>query len=79
MKYQFDSDADLLSFLNENLLSTIETAEVLGVSKVRVGHLVKTGKLQPAKDQPKIFLKSVVLDKKKELEELRKKYRPYDE
>ncbi|NBJ71378.1 MULTISPECIES: DNA-binding protein [Clostridia] len=67
MKYQFDSDTDLLKFLNKNLLSTIETAEVLGVSKARVGHLVKSGKLQPTKDQPKIFLKSIVLDKKKEL------------
>ncbi|MCC2250945.1 MAG: helix-turn-helix domain-containing protein, partial [Bacillota bacterium] len=71
--------ADFLDFLNENLLSTVETAEILGISKARVGHLVKSGKLQPAKNQPKTFLKNVVLAKKEELEELRRKYRPYDE
>jgi len=32
-----------------------------------------------AKEQPKMFLKSVLLEKKDELESLRKKFRPYDE
>lgn len=78
MKYQFASTEDLLIFLNEELLSASEAADILGVSKVRIGNLVKEGKLDVAKDQPKVFLKSVILEKKTELEELRKKYRPYD-
>ncbi|WP_339164698.1 helix-turn-helix domain-containing protein [Siminovitchia sp. FSL H7-0308] len=79
MKYQFESTEDLLRFLNENLLSTVEAAEILGVSKARIGHMVRDGKLMPAKDQPKIFLKESVLERKAEQGELRKKYRPYDE
>ncbi|GAA5416181.1 hypothetical protein Pryu01_01213 [Paraliobacillus ryukyuensis] len=79
MKYQFQNDEDLLTFLNKNLLSANETAELLGISKARVGTLAKNGKLPLAKEQPKMFLKSVVLEKKEELEELRKKYRPYDD
>lgn len=78
MKYEFKSTEELLDFLNENLLSTVETAEILEVSKARVGHMVKDGKLIPAKDQPKMFLKETVLERKQEQEDLRKKYRPYD-
>ncbi|GIN72999.1 hypothetical protein J14TS2_34740 [Bacillus sp. J14TS2] len=55
MKYQFESAEDLLKFLNENLLSTVEVGEILGVSKVRIGHMVRDGKLIPTKDQPKVF------------------------
>lgn len=55
LKYQFESAEDLLKFLNENLLSTVEVGEILGVSKVRIGHMVRDGKLIPTKDQPKVF------------------------
>lgn len=79
LKYQFESTEELIKFLNENLLSTIEAAEILGVSKVRIGHMVRDGKLTTAKDQPKVFLKESVMERKAEQGELRKKYRPYDE
>lgn len=79
MMYKFESTEDLLSFLNEELLSAAEAAEILEISKARIGHLVRDGKLEVAKEQPKVFLRSVVLEKKEELEGLRKKYRPYDE
>ncbi|WLR50014.1 helix-turn-helix domain-containing protein [Bacillus tianshenii] len=36
--------------MNEQLLSVKEAAELLGVSKARIGHLVRGGKLQPAKE-----------------------------
>ncbi|MFJ5765975.1 hypothetical protein ACIP9C_11440 [Lysinibacillus sp. NPDC093210] len=39
---------------------------------------MKEGKLKAAKEQPKMFLKSIQLEKKDELESLRKKFRPYD-
>ncbi|HHY22556.1 MAG TPA: DNA-binding protein [Bacilli bacterium] len=78
MKYEFSSTEELLNFLNEELISAAETADILDVSKARIGQMVKDGKLEVAKDQPKMFLKSIVLEKKKELEHLRKKYRPYD-
>ncbi|MEK5334369.1 DNA-binding protein [Lysinibacillus sp. FSL W8-0992] len=79
MKYEFSTTEELLEFLNTELLSAAEAAEVLEISKVRLGQLVKDGKLIAAKEQPKMFLKSVLLEKKDELESLRKKYRPYDE
>lgn len=79
MKYKFDSTEELLEFLNEELLSAAEAIEILDISKARLGKLVKDGKLIAAKEQPKMFLKSIILEKKDELELLRKKYRPYDE
>jgi predicted DNA-binding protein YlxM (UPF0122 family) len=78
MKYQFSSNDDLIKFLNNELLSTTEAAEILDVSKARIGHMVNQGKLKLVKEQPKIFLKSMILERKKEQEDLRKKYRPYD-
>lgn len=79
MEYKFATTEELLDFLKEELLSAAEAAEVLDISKARLGQLVKDGKLIAVKEQPKMFLKSVVLEKKEELESLRKKYRPYDE
>lgn len=79
MKYQFSSTQEFVKYLNENLVSAAEAAEILGVTPRRVTSLVNEGKLDPVKDQPKMFLRDVVVEKKKELEELRKKYRPYDD
>ncbi|MFJ5792217.1 helix-turn-helix domain-containing protein [Lysinibacillus sp. NPDC093197] len=79
MIYNFETTEELLEFLNTELLSAAEAAEVLEISKARLGQLMKDGKLKAAKEQPKMFLKSVLLEKKDELESLRKKYRPYDE
>ncbi|MEK4024494.1 DNA-binding protein [Sporosarcina sp. FSL W7-1283] len=79
MEYKFATTEELLEFLSEELLSAAEAAEVLDISKVRLGKLVKDDKLIAVKEQPKMFLKSMVLEKKDELESLRKKYRPYDE
>jgi len=78
-KYTFGSTEELLEFLNAELVSAAEAAEILEISKVRLGKLVKDGKLIAAKEQPKMFLKSMLLEKKDELESLRKKFRPYDE
>ena len=78
MKYEFETTEELLEFLDKELLSGAEAAELLDISKARLGKLVQDGKLLVVKEQPKIFLKSIVLDKKKELESLRKKYRPYE-
>lgn len=78
MKYQFTSTEELSQFLREEIISAVEAAEILKVSKVRIGQLVSEGKLDTIKEQPKMFLKSVVLEKKEELEKLRTKYRPYD-
>lgn len=73
MEYRFSNTDDLLNFLNDNLLSTVEAAEVLDVSQNRLGQFVKSGKLIAVKKQPNFFLKSMVLEKKEELESPRKK------
>lgn len=78
MEYRFSSTEELLKFLNDELLSAAEATEILDISKARLGQLVKDGKLIIAKEQPKMFLKSTILEKKEELESLRKKYRPYE-
>lgn len=78
-EYNFKTTNELLEFLNTELLSTAEAIEILDISKARLGQLVKDGKLIAVKQQPKMFLKSMLLEKKEELESLRKKYRPYDE
>lgn len=78
-EYNFKNTDELIAFLNSELLSAAEAIEILGISKARLGKLVKDGKLISVKEQPKMFLKSVILAKKEELELLRKKYRPYDE
>ena len=79
MTYKFENIEELIEFLNDELISAAEAIEILDISKARIGKLVKDGKLVAVKEQPKMFLKSMVLEKKEELEELRKKYRPYDE
>jgi len=40
MKYQFDSDQELLSFLKSQLISAAEAADILGVCVRRIGALV---------------------------------------
>lgn len=77
--YSFNNRDELLAFLNTELLSTAEAIEILDISKARLGQLVKSGKIVAVKEQPKMFLKSMIVEKKEELELLRKKYRPYDE
>lgn len=67
MEYKFATTEELLDFLKEELLSAAEAAEVLDISKARLGQLVKDGKLIAVKEQPKMFLKSVVLEKKRSL------------
>lgn len=57
MEYRFSNTDDLLNFLNDNLLSTVEAAEVLDVSQNRLGQFVKSGKLIAVKKQPKFFSK----------------------
>lgn len=78
MEYKFATTDELVKFLTDELISAAEAIEILEISKARIGKLVKDGKLIAVKEQPKMFLKSMVLEKKEELELLRSKYRPYD-
>ncbi|MCV4327781.1 helix-turn-helix domain-containing protein, partial [Bacillus velezensis] len=62
------------------VLTTPEAKEILGVTTTRMSQLISGGKLTPIKKLRgvSLFLRSDIERKKKELEESRKKYRPYD-
>lgn len=65
--YHFDTEEELFDFLQDNIISTMEAAEILGCSRQYIDQLVKENKLVPVKIYPrnKIFLKSTVLARKK--------------
>lgn len=73
------SREQLIKILKEEFLSIKEAASFLDISRQRLNTLVTEGKLKMIeKDGAKLFLKKDVEEQKKELEQLRKKYRPYD-
>lgn len=67
-------------FILEEVLTTPEALEFLNISRARLSSLIKNGKINPVKKLGcvSLFLRSDLAEKKKELIELRKKYRPYD-
>ncbi|QPW51905.1 helix-turn-helix domain-containing protein (plasmid) [Bacillus thuringiensis] len=74
------SRIDKRKFIKEQVLTTPEAIEVLGVSRARLSHLIKKGKITPVKKLGcvSLFLKDDVITKQEELELLRVKYRPYE-
>ncbi|TES56215.1 DNA-binding protein [Halalkalibacterium halodurans] len=60
---------------------TSEASEFLDVSRQRMSELIRAKKITPIKKSrgSSLFLREDLEQKKKELEQLRKKYRPYDE
>lgn len=81
MSYNFETIEELRAFISEEVLNSTEATEYLGISRARLSVLIKSNKLIPIKklQRDSLFLKSDLAIKKKELEELRKKYRPFDE
>ncbi|WP_214483089.1 helix-turn-helix domain-containing protein [Bacillus sp. SM2101] len=81
MKYSFNSKKELIEFIQDEILTTPEAIEYLGISKQALNKAVFHGKVTPVKEVPriKLFLKSDLDVRRKEAEELRKKYRPYDD
>lgn len=81
MKYTLDSREEVEHFIRNEVLTTSEVTEILGVQRSRVSAMIKTGKLIPVKKigGVTLFLRADVEEKKEELGVLRAKYRPYDE
>ncbi|RAS94620.1 DNA-binding protein [Bacillus cereus] len=79
--YKFEDKKQLLSFLHDEVLTTPEVMDVLGISKARISKMIKDSKLVPFKKMERVslFLREDIEEKKKELEVLRSKYRPYEE
>jgi excisionase family DNA binding protein len=80
MQYHFTSRKELEDFITNEVLTTSEVVEILGVTRQRISQMISNGKLKPIKKLrgDSLFLRSDIEEKKKELEVLRKKYRPYD-
>lgn len=59
----FESDDDLKTFITNNLLTTMEVAEMLNCSRQYIDKLVKSDKLTPVKQtqRDKLFLKSDII------------------
>ncbi|AUS15180.1 MULTISPECIES: helix-turn-helix domain-containing protein [Bacillus amyloliquefaciens group] len=74
-------ESEKIRFIQEEVLTAAEVAELLSVSRQRVSQLVSGGRLKAIKKVGTValFLLGHVQALKKELEAERKKYRPYDE
>ncbi|MFB3901797.1 MULTISPECIES: helix-turn-helix domain-containing protein [Bacillus] len=74
-------ESEKIRFIQEEVLTVAEVAELLSVSRQRVSQLVSGGRLKVIKKVGTValFLLEHVQALKKELEAERKKYRPYDE
>nr|WP_236603135.1 helix-turn-helix domain-containing protein [Bacillus cereus] len=69
---------DLRQWVHDNVMTTPEAIEILGISRARMSHMIKNGKIVPAKKLGcvSLFLKSDLEKKKEELIVLREKYNP---
>ncbi|MGI2826046.1 helix-turn-helix domain-containing protein [Bacillus cytotoxicus] len=81
MKYHLNSREEVENFIRNEVLTTPEAMEILEISRARMSAMIKAGKLVPIKKlgNVSLFLRKDIAEKKKELEVLRAKYRPYDE
>lgn len=63
MKYQFESEEDIIQFIAGNVVTTREAMEILSCTRQNIDDLIKRGKLTPIKkwDRDKLFWKADVL------------------
>ncbi|PFJ81431.1 DNA-binding protein [Bacillus cereus] len=69
---------DKHQWVRDNILTTPEAIEILGISRARMSHMIRNGKITLVKKLGcvSLFLKSDLEKKKEELMALRLKYRP---
>lgn len=70
MKYNFGNTEELKQFIVDNVITTMEAAEILNCTRQNIDRLVDTGKLTPVKrtQRDKLFLKEEILARLKPLE-----------
>ncbi|MGN7311433.1 helix-turn-helix domain-containing protein [Alkalicoccobacillus gibsonii] len=68
MKRTFSSRSDLESFIQNELLTTNEAMQILGVSRARMNNMQKEGKITPVKNVGKtvLYLLSDIEERKEE-------------
>lgn len=71
---------DKRKFVQEEVMLTADALAFLEISRPRLNMLIKQGKIEPVirTGATSVFLRDDLIEKKKELIELRKKYRPYE-
>lgn len=81
MEYHLKNRKEVEQFIFDNVLTTSEAMKILGVTRSRMSQLISSGRIEPVKKLrgDSLFLRHDVEEKAKELEKLRKKYRPYEE
>ncbi|AEB24420.1 MULTISPECIES: helix-turn-helix domain-containing protein [Bacillus amyloliquefaciens group] len=74
-------ESEKIRFIQDEVLTATEVAELLSVIRQRVSQLVSGGRLKAIKKVGTValFLREHVQAVKKELDAERKKYRPYDQ
>ncbi|MFP7171963.1 DNA-binding protein [Terribacillus halophilus] len=79
--YRFENKEQLIQFLQQNVLTSSEAIEFLGITRGRLSQLIKSEKIVPVKRSGKDswFLREDLEVRKTVQPELREKYRPYDE
>jgi hypothetical protein len=67
-------------FIINEVLTTPEAIELLGISIARMSAMIRTNKIKPVKKLGcvSLFLKEELIEKKSEMTHLRRKYRPYE-
>lgn len=80
MEYHLKNRKEVERFIIDNVLTTSEAIKILGITRSRMSQLISDGKITPVKKLrgDSLFLRHDIEEKRKELEERRKKYRPYD-
>ncbi|KFN01796.1 DNA-binding protein [Bacillus clarus] len=80
MNYNLNSRQESTDFVRNEVLTAPEDIEILSITRIRMSQLIKKGKMKPVKklDKVSLFLRVDVEGKRKELEELREKYQPYN-
>lgn len=77
--FEFKTKEDLVRFLADQVLTTAEVMEILGVTRQNITRLVKKGDLKPIKDgSVKLYFRKDIEELKPRLEKLREQFRPYD-
>ncbi|MFK4391522.1 hypothetical protein ABH916_003450 [Peribacillus frigoritolerans] len=70
---------DPRQFVMDEVLTSTECIELLGITRARLSSLIRKKKIVPIKKGGvQLYLKQDMLKKKAELEELRAKYRPWE-
>ena len=71
---------DKRQWVHDNVMTTPEAIEILGISRARLSHLIRNGKITPIKKLgcTSLFLREDLEKKLEELIKLRKQYRPYE-